>query len=95
MWLPVVAFGLGAAAKLFVPWLIKRYRNPDSPESKWNWRYLWPQLAAFVVVVLVAPLITPDIDTILTLSPVPAYLAGWGLGDQAKTLFLDTGVVSK
>lgn len=95
MWLPIIAFGLGAAAKLFVPWLIKRYRNPDAPDSQWNWRYFWPQLAALAVVLLVAPLITPDIETISTLPPVAAYLAGWGLGDQAKTLFLDTGVVNK
>lgn len=93
--LPIAAFGLGALGKLFVPWLIKRYRNPDAESSKWNWTYLWPQLAGFAVVLLVAPLISPDIDTISTLPWVPAYLAGWGLGDQVKTLFLDTGVVSK
>lgn len=95
MWLAVGAFGLGALAKLFVPWLIKRYRNPEAEDAKWNWRYFWPQLVAFAIVVLMAPVLSPDIESVLQMTPVMAYLAGWGLGDQAKTLILDTGVVSK
>lgn len=94
-WLAIGAFGLGALAKLFVPWLLKRYRNPDSADSAWNWRYFWPQLVAFGIVLLVAPLIVNDLDTISALPPVAAYLSGWGLGDQAKTLVLDTGIVKK
>lgn len=93
-WLAVGAFGLGALAKLFVPWLLKRFRNPDAPDSKWDWRYLWPQLVAFVIVLLVAPVLT-DVEAINTMAPFGAYLAGWGLGDQAKTLILDTGLVKK
>lgn len=92
--LAIGAFGLGALAKLFVPWFIKRRRNPDAEDSAWNWRYLWPQLAAFVVVMLVAPLIT-DLDAVNMMSPGGAYFAGWGVGDQAKTFILDTGLVSK
>lgn len=94
-WLAVGAFGLGALAKLFVPWLLKRYRDPDAEDSAWNWRYFWPQLVAFGIVMLVAPILSPDIETVTMMPPVGAYLAGWGLGDQAKTLILDTGLVKK
>jgi len=94
-WLAVGAFGLGAFAKLILPWLLKRYRDPDAPDSKWNWRYFWPQLVAFAIVVLVVPILTPNIEAINLMPPFGAYLAGWGLGDQAKTLILDTGLVPK
>ena len=94
-WLAVGAFGLGALAKLLVPWLLKRYRYPDATDSQWNWRYFWPQLVAFAIVALVAPVLFPNIEMINTMTPFMAYLAGWGLGDQAKTLILDTGIVPK
>lgn len=89
------AFAVGTLAKLLVPWLIKRYRNPDAPDSAWNWRYFWPQLVGFVVVLLVAPVLNPDISKVNMLPPFAAYLAGWGTADMAKTLVLDTGVVNK
>lgn len=90
-----IAFGLGAIARVFVPWLIKRVREPDSPESKWNWRYLWPQLVTVLVLLLVAPLVAGDLDKTLALAPVPAYLSGWAIADLGKTIFVDTGLVKK
>ena len=48
-WLALLIFLAGVLARVFVPWLIVRYKRPDDPDSKWTWRYIFPQLIAVVV----------------------------------------------
>ena len=89
LWLALLIFLAGVLARVFVPWLITRYRKPDDPKSKWNWRYVFPQLIAFLVLVLVAPIIMDDPEALTTMRPVMVYIAGWGTADIGKTIFLD------
>ena len=91
-WVALAVFFLGIVARVFVPFLIKRAKYPDAPDSKWNWKYVWPQLITVGILVLVAPLVSDDIEGLLSLAIVPAYLSGWGAADLGKTLFIDTGV---
>lgn len=80
---------LGLVSRVFVPWMIERIRRPDDPALKWAWRYVWPQLLSVVVLVLVAPLVVSNIEQVLTMGVVAAYVFGWGAADIGKTLFLD------
>lgn len=89
LWLALVLFGLGVLARVFVPWLIVRIKKPDDPESKWSWRYIWPQLVAVLVLLLVAPILMDDPEALTDMRPVMAYIVGWGTADLGKTLFLD------
>ncbi len=86
-WFALVVFLLGFVARVFVPWLIARSKNPAN--SQWSWRYVWPQLIAVIVLLLVAPIVAPNIEEVGQLSMVPAYILGWGTADLGKTLFLD------
>ncbi len=86
-WLAFGGFVLGVLARVMVPWLVKRYRNPDN--AKWSWRYVWPQALGFFILLLVTPLVANDVEAVNTMKPVMAYLAGWGVADLGKTLFLD------
>ena len=92
-WIALGVFFLGIIARVFVPFLIKRAKHPDAPDSKWNWKYVWPQLIVVLVLVLVAPLVADDLNNLLSLGVVPAYLSGWAAADIGKTLFIDTEVV--
>ena len=85
--LPIIFLVFGVVARMLVPWLIARYRNPDN--AKWTWRYFWPMLLGAGIALLLLPLLFGDLETIKTLAPGVAYLAGWGVADQAKVLFLD------
>lgn len=94
-WLALGGFVLGALARVFVPWLVKRYRYPDDPDSKWTWRKVWPQFLGFGIVLVVSPVIADDPEAINTMKPVMAYMAGWGVADFAKTMFLDVPDAAK
>lgn len=89
--LPFIYAGLGALSNVFVPWLIKRVKDPDSPDSKFSWRYVWPKLVTFLIILLVAPVIG-NVEAITGLTFVPAYLAGWAIADLGQTFILD-GVI--
>ncbi len=88
-WVVLGVFLLGVVARVFVPWLIVRSKDPAN--GKWSWKYFWPQLIAVLVLLLVAPIVAPDIEEVGQLSVVPAYILGWGTADLGKTLFLDVG----
>ena len=89
LWLALLIFLAGVLARIFVPWLIVRYKKPDDPESKWSWRYVFPQLIAFLVLILVAPILMDDPESLTEMRPVMIYIAGWGTADLGKTVFLD------
>ena len=89
IWIAVLIFIGGVFARVLVPWLIVRYKNPDDPESKWSWRYIWPQLIAVAVLLLVAPILMDDPEALTEMRPVLIYIAGWGTADIGKTIFLD------
>lgn len=86
-WVALAVFLLGVVARVFVPWLIARVKDPAN--SQWSIKYVWPQLVAVLVLLLVAPIVAPDIEEVGQLSIVPAYILGWGTADLGKTLFLD------
>jgi hypothetical protein len=86
-WVSLAVFILGVVARVFVPWLIARSKDPAN--GQWSWKYLWPQLIAVLVLILVAPIVAPNIEEVGQLSMVPAYILGWGTADLGKTLFLD------
>ena len=88
-WLALLIFLAGVLARVFVPWLIVRYKRPDDPDSKWTWRYIFPQLIAVVVLLLVAPILMDDPEALTEMRPVMVYILGWGTADIGKTIFLD------
>ncbi len=96
IWLVVLILIAGVLARVVVPWLIVRYKRPDDPESKWTWRYVWPQIIAFVVLLLVVPILMDDPEALTDMRPVTIYIVGWGTADIGKTIFLDVpGAIRK
>lgn len=87
--LPWVFLFVGLFARVIIPWVTVRIRNPGDNGSKWTWRYAWPQLATFAVLVLALPLILGNPDDVSSMSYSMAYLAGWGAADTGKFLLLD------
>jgi hypothetical protein len=80
-----IGLGLGLLSRVFVPWLNERRNNPD--KAQWSWRYVWPQLIAFGVAVLVLPLVVTDLESIAGMSFGPAWLIGWAAADVGR--FID------
>lgn len=95
LWLAILIFLAGVGARILVPWLLVRYQKPDDPESKWSWRYIWPQLIAVLILILVAPILMDDPEALTEMRPVMAYIVGWGTADIGKTLFLDIPKVAR
>ena len=64
---------LGIVSRILVPWLIARR---DDPSLSWTWRYIWPQLVSFVVIVLMLPLLVSDLANVSTLELQVSFLVG-------------------
>lgn len=83
-----VGLGAGVVSRVFIPWLNARRVNPD--EAQWNWRYVWPQLLAVVIIVLGLPLVLSNVENVGSLGFAAAYLIGWAVADVGR--FLDKAV---
>lgn len=91
VWLPWVGLFIGLAARIFLPFLAARRKDPT---LSWEWAYVWPQLLSFGLVVLVLPLVVENLKAINELSFQMAWLAGWGAADvgrQVVKAFEDEG----
>lgn len=93
-WLTLGTFVLGIVGRVFVPWLLARAKAPEAETSKWNWRYVWPQLVMIVVLGAISPMIA-DVETLFDAGAVVAYTSGWGAADFGKTIFLDGVAVAR
>lgn len=80
--LPLISLLFGLAARVFIPWLIARRDNPE--QAKWDWKYVWPQLLAFGIVLIVLPLVVADLDKIFSMQWQAAWLLGWGAADLGR-----------
>ena len=83
-----VGLGAGVVSRVFIPWLNARRVNPG--EAQWNWRYVWPQLLAVVIIVLGLPLVLSNVENVGSLGFAAAYLIGWAVADVGR--FLDKAV---
>ena len=81
-YLPWLSLFVGLAARVFVPWLAKRRYDPDN--AKWQWRYLWPQVLGFVLLLVVLPLIVSDLRAIYDMPAQAAWVLGWGAADIGR-----------
>ena len=72
----------GILSRILVPWLIARR---DDPSLSWTWRYIWPQLVSFVVIVLMLPLLIANLADISSYDLQVAFLVGWGAADVGRT----------
>lgn len=82
---PWMALALGLIARVFVPWLAKRLETPQ--EAKWQWKYVWPQVVAVGLLLLLLPLL---VDDLAGMSGVPwqlAWLSGWAAGDIGRKTY--------
>ena len=77
--LPYFSLFVGLLARVFVPWLAKRRLDPG--KYAWQWKLLWPQLLAFVLIMMVLPLVIGDLEAIAVFGPQAAWLIGWGAAD--------------
>lgn len=82
-WLSWVGLFLGLASRIFVPFLAARQKEPT---LSWDWRYVWPQLLMFALVVLVLPLLLDDLSVINELPFQVAWIAGWGAADVGREI---------
>lgn len=73
---------LGLASRVFLPWLNARRLNPE--EAQWNWRYIWPQVIAVVIAILLLPLVVQDLESVGEMSVSTAYIVGWFAGDVGR-----------
>jgi len=75
---PWVLLVTGIFARILVPFLIERRENPS---LTWDMKYVWPQIISFVIIVLMLPVIIPDLEGISSLAFQAAFLVGWAAGD--------------
>jgi hypothetical protein len=73
--LPWILLLLGAAARIFLPFLIARR---DDPSLSWEWRYVWPQLLSLGIFILILPLLVDDLASVSELDLQYAWLVGYG-----------------
>jgi ABC-type phosphate/phosphonate transport system permease subunit len=76
---------LGLVARVAIPFLAKRRKNPD--QAKWEWKFIWPQLLSFLMVVLVLPLVVSDLSGIWTMQYQAAWILGWGAADLGRQVY--------
>ena len=79
----------GEAARVFVPWLAKRRNDPTGENgSKWNFKkYVLPQLISLLLVILLMPLIIPDLNTMGDIPYQAAWMVGWAAGDIGRKTY--------
>lgn len=78
-----VGLGLGVLSRVFVPWLNARRANPD--EAKWSWRFVWPQIIAVAIVLLLLPLLLgTSLESVGDMTFVSAYLSGYAVADIGR-----------
>lgn len=81
--IPWAALFLGLAARVFIPFLVERKNNPEMP---WEWRFVWPQLVSFGLIVLVLPLVLDAVEEVAEMSWQVAWLAGWAAADVGRQI---------
>lgn len=79
--LPWLALILGITSRVFLPFLLARRADPS---LGWSWRLVLPQLLSGLIVLLILPLILPDLAAVAGLPPTAAYLAGWAAADVGR-----------
>ena len=80
-WISLV---IGMLGRVFIPWLVARQGDTSLP---WEWKFVWPQMLSFLLVILVVPLVIPDLDAITSLGPQAAWLVGWGAADVGRQTY--------
>lgn len=81
----LVSLLIGVVARIFIPWLAKRQMNPA--EAQWDWAYVWPQLLAVLMVLMLLPLVIDDISSLGQNTPQVAWLMGWGAADLGREIY--------
>lgn len=91
LYLGWVGLLLGVLSRIFIPWLNARRLNPE--KADFSWPFVWPQLAAVVIVALGLPLVITNIEAVGQLALTSAYLIGWGAADVGR--FVDKAVLHR
>lgn len=84
-WIGLISLLVGLAARIVVPWLAVRQQDPEN--AAWSWRFVWPMLLSFGIVVLLLPLIIQDLESIRELPYQAAWLVGWGAADIGRKAY--------
>jgi hypothetical protein len=81
-WLSLVSLLAGIAARIAIPWFQARSNDPS---LSWAWRYVWPEILGFVVVVLGLPMLVPDLqNVVLSLGWQAAWVVGVGAAEAGN-----------
>ena len=81
-WLSLASLLAGIAARIFIPWLQARRNDPS---LSWAWRYVWPEVLGFVIVVLGLPMLVPDLqNVVLSLGWQAAWVVGVGAAEAGN-----------
>ena len=81
-WLTFGSLLFGIVARIAIPWL--QVRRAD-PTISWQWRYIWPEVLGFFIVILGLPILVPDLqNVILTLPWQAAWLIGVGAAEAGN-----------
>jgi hypothetical protein len=83
--LPWISLFVGLVARIFVPWLAKR--REEDPPTKWEWKFVWPQLMAVAIIFLLLPLLISDLEAVQNLPFQAAWLAGWAAADIGRETY--------
>ena len=76
----------GLTARVFVPWLAKRRKDPDA--AKWDFkRFVLPQLLSLLLIILVLPLVINDLESMGDLPFQAAWLVGWAGADIGRKTY--------
>jgi len=73
---------VGLIARILVPWLAKRRADPAN--AKWSWKFVWPQLLSFGIIIILIPLLVGDLNAIANMPYQAAWLVGWGAADIGR-----------
>lgn len=81
-WLSLISLFAGIAARIAIPWF--QVRRAD-PSLSWQWRYVWPEILGFLIVVLGLPMLVPDLqEVVLSLNWQAAWVVGVGAAEAGN-----------
>ena len=76
---------VGLLARVLVPWLAKRREDPEG--AQWSWRFVWPMMLSFGILLLLVPLLVGELETVAQMPAQAAWLVGWGAADIGRKTY--------
>ena len=97
MYIGYIFLVMGVLARMFIPYLVKLYKNSRAEKNgntpaklNWEWKYLRGQAIAALIIFIAFPLLVSDLASVGGWDQQAAFLAGYGVAEIGR--FVDATI---